>query len=53
MGGGSRVVGEILPENKQLQKNPFLRASGVQFNPVAALFCFAFLVYNSTDKRVI
>lgn len=52
MGGGSRVVVEILPENKQ-QKNQFLRTSGVQFNPVAALFCFAFLVYNSTDKRVI
>lgn len=48
-GGGSRVVEEILPENKK----SVLKDCEVRFSPVEALFCFAFLVYNPTDKRVI
>lgn len=43
------MVVEILPE----QKIPSSKDCGVRVNPVAALFYFAFLVYNPADKRVI
>lgn len=42
-----------LPENNKTKPNISFEDGGVRFDPVAALFCFAFLVYNPTDKRVI
>lgn len=38
---------------KTTTKKSVSKVSGVRFKPVAALFCFAFLVYNPADKRVI
>lgn len=35
------------------QKQSVSKDCGVRFSPVAALFCFAFLVYIPTDNRVI